>query len=364
MARFSKVLIFISHSSEDSSLACLIQKLFEKSLKVNPKKEIIFCSSDLKSLRMDDVQYERITYALRAAKVILALMTPNSIYRPWVLFEAGGAHFSGLGSAKKNSKSLFLSYANGIDPQSLPAPLQPRQARNLGDENIVRELCKEIAQKLQKSRHLRIEEELVKKISTEATKGIGNWEFVQQALVGEKIAASPFGFENLLSEMRRNMFVAGQSLFHLTNDENRERYKELLYEKLSRKDSKVQILICNPDFKYAVKTWQAVTAKEYKEDLKHSVSVLKKWMKDFKNMKLKGRLDIRKTIIVPLTITFIDPEDKLGKLVFNPVVYQAIGDWRPCYLISKKQHPRVFDYYWTVYKNVFNDKKKTKDILN
>lgn len=362
MGKYLNNLIFISHASDDSKLALLIKKLFQSSLDLNTKKEAVFCSSDKESIRMDDVLYEKITQALQSAKVVIALITPNSLYRPWVLFETGGAHFFKVDGAKKNYKPLFLVYANGINSKSLPAPLQPRQARDLGNMDVIRELCKEVAEKLQKSKHLQIDEDLVKKISTEATKGVGGWEFVQQALVGERISTSPFGFEKLLSEMKKTMFIAGQNLYHLTREENKKRYKKLIFQKLSKKDKKIQIMVCDPDFEYAVKTWQSVTADKYKIDLDYSIRVLKEWVETAKSIKLRGTLDVRKTVMVPLTITFIDMEDKLGRLLFNPVVYQGISDWRPCYLISKKRHPDVFNYYWTVYKEVFNDKNKTKTI--
>ena len=86
------------------------------------KKEAVFCSSDKESIRMDDVLYEKITQVLQSAKVVIALITPNSLYRPWVLFETGGAHFFKVDGAKKNHKPLFLVYANGINSKSLPAP--------------------------------------------------------------------------------------------------------------------------------------------------------------------------------------------------------------------------------------------------
>jgi hypothetical protein len=362
MGKDPNTLVFISHASGDSRLALLIRDLFQKSLKLNPEKEVIFCSSDVRSIRMDEEPYERITQALQSAKAVIALMTPNSIYRPWVLFETGGAHFSRLDGVKNDSKSLFLVCANGITPRSLPAPLKRRQAGDLGQVDIIRELCKEVAEKLQKTEFLQIDEDLVSKISTEATKKVGDWELVQPALVGKKILDSPFGFENLLSAMKKTVFIAGQNLFHLTRDENKERYKKLLFEKLSEKGKRIQIMVCDPDCEYAVETWQAVTAERYAADLEHSVKVFNEWVEAAKRRKVKGTLDVRKTIIVPLTITFIDPEDKSGRLVFNPVVFDPISDLRPCYLLTKNDHRDIFDYYWTAYRDVFGDKSKTKVI--
>lgn len=75
--------IFISHASEDRILAKKIKQLFLNSLK-KLKSDEIFCSSDKKSIKMYAHPFQKITQALQSAKVVLALMTPNSIYRPWV----------------------------------------------------------------------------------------------------------------------------------------------------------------------------------------------------------------------------------------------------------------------------------------
>ena len=143
MSKSSKPQIFISHASDDSKMANLIKEILVGSLRL-PNREKIFVSSDEESIRLDDIQYERITTALQSSKIVLALITPNSVHRPWVLFEAGGAHFFGKSCEKKLSKSLFLLCANGIKPESLPAPLKPREAKDLRDRNVVSQLCREI----------------------------------------------------------------------------------------------------------------------------------------------------------------------------------------------------------------------------
>ncbi len=125
--------IFISYASDDLELAKLIKQLLVKSLKLSNNQ--VFYSGDEKSIRTNTIEYDRITEALRSAKVVIALMTPNSIYRQWVLFESGGAHFS-------PSDKLFLVYANGINPKSLPAPLKPSRAQDLSKRNIIKEPSK------------------------------------------------------------------------------------------------------------------------------------------------------------------------------------------------------------------------------
>lgn len=80
----------------------------------------------------------------------------------------------------------------------MPDPLKPRQAGDLSDEQTIEELCKKVAEKLGMSKSLEIDQDLVTEIKTEASKGTSGWQFVKQALVGEKLGTSPFVFENLL----------------------------------------------------------------------------------------------------------------------------------------------------------------------
>lgn len=361
MGEHASSLIFISHASDDEKLAGLLQRLLESSLNLNAQREAVFRSSDIESIGMYEVQYHKITEAHRSAKAVIALLTPNSIYRPWVLFETGGAHFFGSRSAS-DSKQLFLVLANGITPASLPAPLRPRQARDLSDLNVIRRLCEEVAAQLQRSEYFEIDEDLVRRVNNEAALGTNGWEFVQQALVAERISKSPFGFEKLLDEMKETMFIAGQNLFFLTRDDNKEKHRNLVFQKVSQGKT-VQMMVCNPNYEHAVKTWQAATAPRYATDLGHSTEVFKQWVQEANSMHLSGTLDIRMTVIVPLGITFVDAHLPSGKLVFAPAIYQRIGALRPCFLLSRKQHSYVFDYYYEACQDVFTDRNITTPIV-
>jgi hypothetical protein len=354
MVKSREFSIFISHAKDDVKLAKLIKDFFIKSLKIDDDK--IFNSDDTESIGMDELPYNSITEALRSSKVVIGIITPNSRYRPWVLFEIGGAHFFGN---KKNPKSLILVYANGINIDSLPPPLQQRNVRDISKPDVIKKLCETVASKLDRSDKMDIDLQLLDDIKIEATKGVRGWEFVQQSLVGERILRSPFGIENLLKEMKNTIFIAGQDLNHLTKKDNREKYMNLIFEKISRENKTIQIMICNPEYDYAVQTWQFVTGEGYKEDLENSLNVFTEWNNKANSQRLNGILDIRMIDMVPLTITFVDPEEGSGRLVFNPVVfYNPESDPRPCYKISRDENPYVFDYYWFAYKHAYENVAK------
>ena len=174
--------------------------------------------------------------------------------------------------------------------------------------------------------------------------------------VAEQISSSEFGFEKLLRETSKHIVICGQNLFHLTREENKDKYKNLVFAFLRKeKNRRVQIMVCNPKHIYSVQTWQFVTAKEYKSHLDHSIRTFREWTKEARKKRLNG-FQVKVTIMVPLSITFLDPEEVFAKLVFVPVVYNPISHTRPCYLVEKDVHPYVFDYYWQAYKYIFQCK--------
>jgi hypothetical protein len=69
-----------------------------------------------------------------------------------------------------------------------------------------------------------------------------------------------------------------------------------------------------------------------------------------------NNLEIKMADMVPLTITFVDPEEKKGELAFVPVIYNPVSDTRPCYSVKKRSRPYIFKYYWEPYIKIFKEK--------
>ena len=90
--------VFISHDSRDSALAHHFADLLEGATGGGLES---FNSSDrrrITGIEYGDVWYSTVIESLEAAKDVVVLLTPHSMGRPWVLFEAGFA--KGLGTAK------------------------------------------------------------------------------------------------------------------------------------------------------------------------------------------------------------------------------------------------------------------------
>ncbi len=116
--------IFISHIHEDAIVANAVRRfLRRKLLRSKPK---IFVSSS--RLKLGDEWLKEVRRALKAARVVIAIFSPESVKRPWVNFESGGAWFS-------DGKVLIPLCIGGLNPAKLPKPYSNIQGASLEDED-------------------------------------------------------------------------------------------------------------------------------------------------------------------------------------------------------------------------------------
>jgi hypothetical protein len=86
----------------------------------------IFVSSS--GLQLGDEWLDKIRVALKSAKIVIALFSPEAVSRPWVNFEAGGAWFS-------SEKTLIPLCIGGLTPATLPKPYSNIQGADLHDSS-------------------------------------------------------------------------------------------------------------------------------------------------------------------------------------------------------------------------------------
>jgi hypothetical protein len=113
--------IFISHIHEERKVAAALQKFLQEKL---GEKESVFSSSDKGQIYAGEDWLQRIRKELRSAKVVILMMSPKSVSRPWVFFEAGAAWL------KRGTVIIPVCYA-GLLKKHLPKPYSDMQAVNL-----------------------------------------------------------------------------------------------------------------------------------------------------------------------------------------------------------------------------------------
>ncbi len=116
--------VFISHIHEDVIAANALMRFLKK--KLSDRKVTVFVSSS--ELELGDEWLVKIRSALKTAKIVIALFSPESVRRPWVNFEAGGAWFS-------EDKVLIPLCLGGLNPAKLPKPYSDIQGASLEEED-------------------------------------------------------------------------------------------------------------------------------------------------------------------------------------------------------------------------------------
>ena len=130
----TKPLIFISHIHEHGKLSSVLTDEIAGLLLGGVG---FFVSSDRVSITGGDKWLDKVETALKNAAIVMVICTKESVHRPWVNFEAGGAWM-----IKKRVVPLCFG---GLQPSDLPQPLASRQAYDGADSDDLVDLVKLIA---------------------------------------------------------------------------------------------------------------------------------------------------------------------------------------------------------------------------
>lgn len=125
-----KPVIFISHASTDKPVAHVIKQ--EMEIVFGDTVEV-FVSSLSGSIEPGSDWLKQIQKKLDDATIVVVLITPISIHRPWIWFEIGASWMKMIEKKRK----IYPICAPEIELSSLPEPLSRLQAISLGKpENI------------------------------------------------------------------------------------------------------------------------------------------------------------------------------------------------------------------------------------
>jgi hypothetical protein len=340
--------IFISHTWADAPLALKLKEFLAASLTPVIPALKIFCSSDVGDIEGGKKWFDQVMENLKRATACVALMTPQSIYfSHWVTYEAGGAYLRFEMNSKKSR--LFPVCGHGVTGGILPSPFNELQVRQLSNPKEIVTLCKELAISLGASPP-RQPRRLLGDLATEAAKGSRFWSSVSSTLVGQRLESSPFSLESLLPGTVSTVFCAGFNLHHIATT---PRLKKALFQFLSSPQKTVRLLVSDPRAQKDFRAWSLV-GKAYLDDLNESVRTFRTWLSEARRLRLKGTLEIKRAPFVTLSVMSVDHDTADGQLVITPTISgKPLSAERPHFWLSKRRHPKVFDYYWDTYEDLF-----------
>ena len=123
--------LFLSHAAVDKDLA----QFLEQALKAAIPEVAVFRTTRLDSIPAGKAWLEVIHQRLRTADLILVLLTPSSVRRPWISFETGAAWMRDV---------VLVPGVAGMAKTEVPEPLRSLQLRSLDDVEEAAEAVREL----------------------------------------------------------------------------------------------------------------------------------------------------------------------------------------------------------------------------
>ena len=140
--------VFISFIHEEVQIAEAVQDFVQSHLEsYTPEslagKKDVFLSSDRWAVYAGELWFERIISELREAKVVVSILSPRSVERPWVNFEAGAAWIL-------SDTHLIPLCFGGLTKGTLPRPYSSLQALDLENSDDQYDLIKAVSHYLER----------------------------------------------------------------------------------------------------------------------------------------------------------------------------------------------------------------------
>jgi hypothetical protein len=135
----SKVMIFISHSSKDESIALALVELLNAALRV-PHETIRCTSVDGYRLPVGAQTDQVLKLEVRESKAFIGLITPNSMHSAYVLFELG---------ARWGAELHLMPVLAGVGAAALAGPLKAINSVSASSDAQLHQLIGDIGEVLQ-----------------------------------------------------------------------------------------------------------------------------------------------------------------------------------------------------------------------
>lgn len=129
--------IFISHITEERTTALVLKELLQQTFS---RDLPIFVSSDYESIGGGDVWFTTIVGGLKISSVVIVLMSPDSVERRWINFEAG----VGAGA----DATVIPVVVHGLEQSEVGHPLTSLQIRSLQSVESVHALLQDVGGKI------------------------------------------------------------------------------------------------------------------------------------------------------------------------------------------------------------------------
>jgi hypothetical protein len=172
---------------------------------------------------------------------------------------------------------------------------------------------------------------------------------VSSAVFGlNSITGTEFGFFDLIKKTRSHFCAVAQNHNFLINRVDQLKASIIEFLTKSNEHGRFDIIMCDPADIHGVQAWISLSLPEYKYHLNHAATILDEvatWARS--HPKIGDRFRLRKAPFVPVSINFVDPDEKDGFLVLTPTFLKTESLGRHCMVISKLNNAHIFEQYWS-----------------
>jgi len=372
--------VFVAYSSADEDLKDVVVSALAEQMKLITKRAIsdkIFAFRDAPS---GEDWLERNTKAVAKARVSVVLLTPNSVYSPWIHYELGANRVTGLrtpwDTGRRRSKTaprIVVGLAKGLGSEDFPLDVADFYKTFRADfsqlETVVGvdKFLTSIREALG-TRHSSRPSTLASIVRV--AKGVGGWGVTSRCAHATPVGRSPFTFmAHLEATTTKHIVDFGQNLNFLFGEgtDAADRRKALLKQLRKKSGPTVEIIICDRDYRPFVQSWCDLMDSSYEGHLDNTTANLVKFWERYadycRRTGKQRRMNVYTVKVMPTSFTFINPEEKDGLLFVKP---QIAGEptTRPIFCLSAANacHKAAFDYYWGYLQQLLRTKDFAKKL--
>ena len=154
--------VFISHITEERATALLLKDLLRRTFS---RDLPIFVSSDYESIPGGDVWFTTIVNGIKGCAVVIVLLSPDSLGRPWINFEAG----VGVGAAVP----VIPAVVHGLERGDVGHPLTSLHIRSLQTLSDIHAVMNDVGTNIGILQHAMVDANALLALASQPTEGRG-----------------------------------------------------------------------------------------------------------------------------------------------------------------------------------------------
>jgi hypothetical protein len=119
----------------------------------------------------------------------------------------------------------------------------------------------------------------------------------------------------------------------------------------SRPNARVRIMLADVEEFEIINALSKIIDESMGRDLKEAQTLFSDWQREWHEIgKYGGLFEVKASDkIGNVSFTFVDGRESRGIALVRPILYHTAPNERPCFWITRSEHGKVFEIYWSKY---------------